>query len=397
MISKFQNANTIICILSCLLSISSFTTAFLPSNLSTTATTATATATATTTFTQQSSRSLPTTLKMFHSEKTTTHQTGDIVTATFNLTPNGDFIPNPLFDDGTVTFVLNQGNYLPAIHQVISSLSTGQSSTDDIIIDAGWGDRRDDLIAEITFESAGIDPMKQDDLKVGMELYLANGMECVITEIKNESFVIDANPPLAGASYTTQITLDKVDVPPSEDKYMYQPNGGGNGNGDDSSKYQIMTIALGCFWGGELEYMRVEGVVGTALGYTQGEEVDPTYEKVCSGTTQHTEAIQLIFDPTIVSYEKLVQIGLERLGDSRTLVNQVGNDKGTQYRHGIYYHNDEQREIAERVIASYGDGCVTECKPTMKFYKAEEIHQQYLLKGGQSARKNAKETIRCYG
>jgi peptide-methionine (S)-S-oxide reductase len=71
--------------------------------------------------------------------------------------------------------------------------------------------------------------------------------------------------------------------------------------------------------------------------------------------------------------------------------------RGTQYRHGIYYHTDEQKEIAEKIIRSYGDGCKTECLPAVKFWQAEEYHQQYLLKGGQSAKKSDKSTIRCYG
>ena len=146
-----------------------------------------------------------------------------------------------------------------------------------------------------------------------------------------------------------------------------------------------------------MEYQRVTGVVGTAVGYTQGQKDDPTYEEVCSGTTGHTEAIQVVFDPSVVSYEDLLQVGLERLGESKFLMNQVGNDRGTQYRHGIYYHNDEQKEIAKSTIASYGEKCVTECIKAVRFYKAEDYHQQYLLKGGQNARKDAKETIRCYG
>jgi peptide-methionine (S)-S-oxide reductase len=118
---------------------------------------------------------------------------------------------------------------------------------------------------------------------------------------------------------------------------------------------------------------------------------------VCSGTTGHTEAIQVVYDPRQVSFEKLVRIGMERLGDSKFLLNQVGNDKGTQYRHGIYYHNDEQNSIAESIIQSFGDKCVTECLPAKKFFMAEDYHQQYLLKGGQPANKNNKQTIRCYG
>ena len=321
---------------------------------------------------------------------TTKPKSGDVVTASFQLEPNGDFIPTPLFDDGTVTFILDYGNYLPAIHEVLHNLEIGETTTDAVTLDAGWGERRDELIAELPIASSGL---KKDELEVGLELYMSNGMKCRIAEVKEETFVIDANPPLAGASYNTKITLEGIENGPSEKKYEYHSEK----IVDDGSLYEVMTIALGCFWGGELEYMRVPGVAGTAVGYTQGEKLNPTYKEVCSGTTGHTEAIQVIYNPDIVSYEKLVSIGLERLGDSRTLVNQVGNDRGTQYRHGVYYHNDEQKDIAEKVIASYGELCVTECMETSKFYNAEEHHQQYLLKGGQSAKKNAKETIRCYG
>ena len=251
-------------------------------------------------------------------------QSGDIVTASFTLKPTGDFIPNPLFDDGKVTFVLDGGNYLPAIHDVLHDLSVGESSDDDLVLDAGWGDKRDELIAEVPIAASGV---SKNELRIDMELYLANGMSCRITEIKDETFVIDANPPLAGASYTTKITLDSIEKGPSDAKYLYNSDGV-----TDDSRYEVMTIALGCFWGGELEYQRVPGVVGTAVGYTQGEKIDPTYKEVCSGTTKHTEAIQVIYDPDIVSYDKLVSVGLERLGESRTLLNQVGNDRGTQYR-----------------------------------------------------------------
>mmetsp|Transcript_15962 Transcript_15962/g.18186 ORF Transcript_15962/g.18186 Transcript_15962/m.18186 type:complete len:369 (+) Transcript_15962:98-1204(+) len=315
-------------------------------------------------------------------------KSGDIVCITYDLEPIGDFVPIPLFDDGKVSFVLDGGNYLPALHKVLPALSIGESiEIDDV--DAGWGERRDDLIVQVPIASSGI---KKEDIKVGMGLYLANGMECIIKDIEEDTFTIDANPPLAGATYKAKITLDDVEEGPSEAKYLYNPK-----EVIDESKYEIMTIALGCFWGGELEYMRVPGVVGTAVGYTQGQKDNPTYKEVCSGTTGHTEAIQVIFDPDVVSYDRLVSIGLERLGESRNLLNQVENDRGTQYRHGVYYHNDKQKEVAEDVISPYGKRCVTECLETMKFYKAEDHHQQYLLKGGQNAKKNAKETIRCYG
>jgi peptide-methionine (S)-S-oxide reductase len=143
--------------------------------------------------------------------------------------------------------------------------------------------------------------------------------------------------------------------------------------------------------------MREPGVVGTGVGYTQGQIEQPTYEQVCSGTTGHTEAIVVTYDPALVTYERLGQLAMERLGENRYLRNQVGNDKGTQYRHGIYYHTQEQKKIAEGIISSYGEDCQTECLPAQKFYFAEDYHQQYLLKGGQSARKRDSSVIRCYG
>ena len=136
------------------------------------------------------------------------------------------------------------------------------------------------------------------------------------------------------------------------------------------------------------------------MGYTQGHTPSPTYEQVCTGTTGHAEAIRLIYDPSVVSYRSLVQLGLERLGSDIYKLNQVGNDKGNQYRHGVYYHDEEQRMVVEEILSRYeseGKKVATEAKKATVFYMAEEYHQQYLLKGGQNAKKGAMETIRCYG
>ena len=108
--------------------------------------------------------------------------------------------------------------------------------------------------------------------------------------------------------------------------------------------YQVATFAGGCFWGTELRFQRQVGVIATAVGYTQGNIDKPNYEQVCSGSTGHTEAIQLIYDPNVCSYERLVTILLDSINP--TLENRVGNDKGTQYRHGMYPHTDEQMVIA---------------------------------------------------
>ena len=315
------------------------------------------------------------------------HAPGSIVTIDCDLQPEGDFVPEPLIDtSGKLTFVLHRGNYLPGLHDLVSDMDVGQE-VQGVLLDAGWGERNPQLVVELQKSQVGEEVASQ--LKPGVELYMANGMKATVTDVSKDTFTIDANPPLAGASYQARVKLLNVQEGPKETEFIAA--------GDDSSPFQLATFALGCFWGGELDFMRQEGVVGTKVGYTQGTVENPTYEQVCSGSTGHTEAIQVTFDPSVVSYEKLVHLAMDRLGENKYLLNQVGNDKGTQYRHGVYYHSDAQKEVASKIIDSFGDDCKTECKPAGKWYDAEDYHQQYLLKGGQSAKKNDNSAIRCYG
>uniref|UniRef100_A0A7S2EGD5 peptide-methionine (S)-S-oxide reductase n=1 Tax=Trieres chinensis TaxID=1514140 RepID=A0A7S2EGD5_TRICV len=149
--------------------------------------------------------------------------------------------------------------------------------------------------------------------------------------------------------------------------------------------------------------MRTEGVAGTRVGYTQGTTEHPSYEQVCAGTTRHCEAILVVYDPRVVTYERLVEIAVERLdstAEGQLLGNLFDDDQGSdhsQYRHGVFYHNQEQMRIAQEALRKSEGRHDIELKQATKFYWAEEYHQKYLLKGGQSARKNAKEPIRCYG
>lgn len=312
---------------------------------------------------------------------------GDIVTVDFSVKSDS----NLLFDTGNdISFALHGGNYIADLHSTVETLSLGEKVS-DVKLDAGFGDRRDDLIAKVP--RSGQDGLDYDSIKVGTELMLANGLPCVVTEVTDEEFTIDANPPLAGVRLNADVTLKAVEKGPSEEKYLYKAEG----VKDDGNLYEVATFALGCFWGGELAFMREAGVVATKVGYTQGETENPSYKEVCSGTTGHTEGIQIVYHPEKVSYRSLVTLAMERLGESMFKLNQVGNDRGTQYRHGVYYHNDDQKEVAESIIKSFGDKCVTEYLPADKFWDAEDHHQQYLLKGGQSAKKSAEETIRCYG
>ncbi len=144
------------------------------------------------------------------------------------------------------------------------------------------------------------------------------------------------------------------------------------------------TLAGGCFWGVEELIRQLPGVTRTEVGYTGGDVNEPTYEIVKTGKTNHAEAVQITFDPTKLSYEDLL-LYFFRLHDPTTL-NQQGNDKGTQYRSAIFYHDEKQKKIAEAVIAKVEKSkkwkrpIVTQLVPFKKFYKAEEYHQKYLVK-----------------
>lgn len=159
------------------------------------------------------------------------------------------------------------------------------------------------------------------------------------------------------------------------------------------------TLAGGCFWGLELTYQRVPGVVKTTVGYTGGTKGNPTYREVCSGNTGHTEGVQIFFNPSIITYEEILLIFWDRIDP--TTLNSQGNDYGTQYRSGIYYHDEKQKEIAILSVKEEQKNhlapIVTEVREATTFYPAEDYHQQYLEKKGQSATKGDITPIRCYG
>jgi peptide-methionine (S)-S-oxide reductase len=145
-------------------------------------------------------------------------------------------------------------------------------------------------------------------------------------------------------------------------------------------------FALGCFWGAERKFWQTPGVYTTAVGYVGGYTPNPTYREVCSGATGHAEAVLVVFDPRKVSYADLVKVFWENHDPTQGM--RQGNDVGTQYRSGIYYFNDAQREVAERSRDAYQrelaragyDAITTEIIPAPEFYYAEDYHQQYLSK-----------------
>jgi len=148
----------------------------------------------------------------------------------------------------------------------------------------------------------------------------------------------------------------------------------------DSGQTAIATLGGGCFWCVEAVYQELNGVQKVESGYAGGHVSNPTYREICTGTTGHAEVAQITYNPGMVSFEEILEVFFT-VHDPTTL-NRQGNDVGTQYRSVIYYHNPEQKAIAEAAKSAaselWEDPIVTEIAPLDKFYKAEEYHQNYF-------------------
>jgi peptide-methionine (S)-S-oxide reductase len=148
------------------------------------------------------------------------------------------------------------------------------------------------------------------------------------------------------------------------------------------------TFGAGCFWGVEAAFRELKGVVSTAVGYAGGAHPNPTYQDVCSDETGHAEVVEVEFDPSQVSYDDLLRVFWEN--HDPTTLNRQGPDVGTQYRSVIFYHDAAQQAAAEASKAAlaksgrYRRPIVTEILPAPEFWRAEEYHQQYLEKRGQT-------------
>ena len=162
-----------------------------------------------------------------------------------------------------------------------------------------------------------------------------------------------------------------------------------NGNlikGKFQENIQVADFAMGCFWGAERKYWELESVFSTAVGYMGGYTPNATYEEVCSGLTGHAEVVRVFFDSSLVEYKELLKVFWESHNPTHGM--RQGNDIGTQYRSAIYFHNDEQKKLADQSLSIYNDmlqknghtAITTEIKAARDFYYAEDYHQQYLAK-----------------
>ena len=153
-----------------------------------------------------------------------------------------------------------------------------------------------------------------------------------------------------------------------------------------TSEIEKATFAAGCFWGVEYIFSRIKGVTNTKVGYTGGTSKDPTYQQICTGNTGHAEAVEILYDPNIISYEELLHILFQN--HDPTTPNRQGVDVGSQYRSAIFYHTQKQSELAKSVINSlektnlFSQPIITQDVVATKFYQAEEYHQKYFDKNG---------------
>ena len=146
-------------------------------------------------------------------------------------------------------------------------------------------------------------------------------------------------------------------------------------------KLETATLGGGCFWCTEAVYKELKGVTDVKPGYSGGHVKNPSYREVCTGNTGHAEVVQIIFDPSIISFSDILEVFFKT--HDPTTLNRQGNDVGTQYRSVVFYHNENQKEVAEKVIQLfekekiYKKPIVTQVEPFIAFYEAEDYHHDY--------------------
>lgn len=300
---------------------------------------------------------------------------GDILTVDYSLRLEDGSLYESNFDQGRVRLVAGGGGFAPFLHKAVLEMNSGEEKEVTIPPEDTFGEYDSTMTARLGIESA------PEGMETGMTVQLWNGLKAKVAEITETDFKLDWNPMGAGTSLVMDVkVIDAV-------------------KGDTVLKKA--TFAGGCFWGLELAFQRATGVISTKAGYAQGFVKNPSYSDVCGGKTGHTEAVQVMYDPAETTYEDLLRIFFAR--HDPTQVNGQGNDKGPQYRAGVYYHDEEQQKSAEAFFAEQQSSrglpkkLATELEAVREFFDAEVEHQQYLQKGGQDAKKEATETIRCYG
>ncbi|GBF97405.1 peptide methionine sulfoxide reductase [Raphidocelis subcapitata] len=304
---------------------------------------------------------------------------------------DGDFVAvhyTGTLDDGSVfdtsrkdgrtplEFRIGAGN---GFDMAVTGLSVGETRKLRLTPEQGYGEREDGAVISVPADRA------PKGLSVGDRVQLSNGMPATVTEVDPvKGVTIDLNHELAGKHLTFDVELMAL---------------------TPAARLSTVVFGAGCFWGPQLLFDRVPGVLSTEVGYSQGSVANPSYEQVCEGTTGHTEVVKVVYDPAELPFETLLDTFWAK--HDPTSKDRQGGDSGTQYRAGIYTTTEEQAEVAKKYLeakksAMPGVKIWTELEPMREYYAAEDYHQNYLSRGGrngnpQSNAKGCNDPIRCYG
>lgn len=191
---------------------------------------------------------------------------------------------------------------------------------------------------------------------------------------------------IGATSLTSCAQQPKKEIPPMEAKKTVTVT---PSQGPQSSSLEVATFGAGCFWCVEAQFQMLEGVVKVESGFSGGHVKNPSYKEVCNGTTGHAEVCNITFDPKKISYDEMLAAFWQT--HDPTQLNRQGNDIGTQYRSAIFYHNDAQKQLAEKYKKRlndekvYDSPVVTEIAPFTVFYKAEDYHSNYYNLNGEES------------
>lgn len=274
-------------------------------------------------------------------------------------------------------FMVGGGKVIKGFDVAVTGLAVGETRKSRIEPADAYGEVNPELVIRVPASRA------PQGLKEGMQVQLSNGMVGTCTKMDDKEVVLDLNHELAGKPLTFDVEL--VGLTPKD-------------------RMAKATFGMGCFWGPELHFMRVPGVLSTSVGYAQYKGQEPTYEEVCSGNTGAVEVVQMLYDTAAVSYDDLLKVFWDK--HDPTTLNRQGGDQGTQYRSGIYASTPEQLAAAqkskEEAQARFQAPIVSEIVTLDTYTDAEPYHQQYLARGGRFGRaqnpaKGCQDAVRCYG